>query len=186
MCWRPCLPWTCFQQQRRDDIFVITVCQVNVFGSGVHRRTAESPDWPKPNRGGSSQLEVGSRLTGRWCLSIFFFSACCTDSGFIQVCRIAFAYGWKGGGWKGWCVCSCDLSIWKKYYPSSASGTPLHICLTAMWLIILGIPIQGYPQEAKGPTRASVCFKCPPPSPLLFFTRSPAGNGALYWTRQTI
>lgn len=60
---------------------------------------------------------------------------------------------------------SWDRRVWKKYYPSSASGTPLHICLMAMWLIILGIPIQEYPQEATAQQGSLFASSVPPTRP---------------------
>lgn len=81
---------------------------------------------------------------------MFFFPLCFTDSSFIQVRRIAFAYRWNRLEKGAMCLPhSWDRRAWKKYYPSSASGTPLHICLVAMWLIILGIPIQDTPRRQR-------------------------------------
>lgn len=60
---------------------------------------------------------------------------------------------------------SWDRRVWKKYYPSSASGTPLHICLMAKWLIILGIPIQDTPRRQR--TNKGLCLlQVSPPAAL--------------------
>lgn len=65
MHWRSNVPWKCFQQQRREDIFMITVSQVLMFlALGVCKRTPGEPRLAKTKPGGgSSQLEFGSRLT---------------------------------------------------------------------------------------------------------------------------
>lgn len=99
-------------------------------------------------------------------MSTFFFTPCCTDSGFIQVCRIAFAYRWNRLEKGPMCLQhSWDVCIWKKYYPSSASGAPLHICLMAKWLIISGIPIQDTPRRQR--TNKGLClFQVSPPPAL--------------------
>lgn len=65
---------------------------------------------------------------------------------------------------------SWDVCVWKKYYPSSASGAPLHICPMAKWLIISGIQIQDTPRRQR--TNKGLCLLqvSPPPTlPTLVF-----------------
>lgn len=62
---------------------------------------------------------------------------------------------------------SCEVHVWKKYYLPLVSGSPLHICPTAMRLIILGIPIQDAPRRQD--SNKGLCFlQAPPLSRLVF------------------
>lgn len=142
---------------KKNDKFTMAYTHtVKCFCFRVTRRITEK--W----RSRTKVLGVVPISVWQWINRVAMSEQSCTDSSFIEVYRIPFAYQWYRGEEGLMCLThSCEVHVWKKYYLPSASGSPPHICLMAMWLIILGIPAQDAPRRQD--SYKGLCFPQHPP-----------------------